>query len=393
MPESWWSGPPNPDGRVGRLRLVEIGLFSSDRGLLEDSRWLLTNLRDRYFYNGILTRACVGLAGLGVIVAFLLPVTAARRVGPVFVFFLTFSTVALEVWLFHNPYWHLGRDLRVALASGPLQEGVGANLNYGMHLGSRLLEGEGLTFGPGRVPWARMPGYGLFNAAAGILAGFRTDLLTLGVSSIKLHLLLFALGNAVFVPAASRLMRPGTAVFVAVALCFMPNQLYFTQVDSIMVSIYLLTAAALCLFLHRRRGEAMPPLGYHLAVHLSFALWFLMRTDGAVGWAAVSLLLYWRAWRRLALPIVLFLSIGIPWGVYKAHYTGEFSMTTFSVGDSRVGRALARCPTNSSGSRLTRATLAGRNMWAFLPRRSAPPMPLSVRCCGSPPPIRHTWRT
>ena len=32
-----------------------------------------------------------------------------------------------------------------------------------------------------------------------------------------------------------------------------------------------------------------PPFRYHLLVHLSFALWFLMRPEGVVGWAALSL--------------------------------------------------------------------------------------------------------
>ncbi len=104
--------------------------------------------------------------------------------------------------------------------------------------------------------------------------------------------------------------------------------------DSIMVSVYLLTAAALCLYLHRRREGAMPPFGYHLLVHLAFALWFLMRPDGVVGWAAVSLMLYWRTWRYLVLPAALYLAIGISWGAYKFRYTGEFSMTTNTVGDN-----------------------------------------------------------
>jgi hypothetical protein len=52
------------------------------------------------------------------------------------------------------------------------------------------------------------------------------------------------------------------------------------------------------------------------------------------GWAAVSLLLYWRRWRWLALPAVLYLAIGLSWGAYKYRYTGEFSMTTNTVGDN-----------------------------------------------------------
>ncbi len=114
----------------------------------------------------------------------------------------------------------------------------------------------------------------------------------------------------------------------------MPNQLANTQADSIMVAVYLLTAAALCLYLERERSVGWPPFGYHLLVHLAFALWFLMRPDGVVGWAALSLILYWRASRYALLPAALYVAIGTSWGVYKGRYTGEFSMTTNTVGDN-----------------------------------------------------------
>jgi hypothetical protein len=179
-----------------------------------------------------------------------------------------------------------------------------------------------------------MPGYGFFDALAGLAAGGTADIFAIGLASIKLHLLFFAFANAAFVAAAARTMRPGASVAVASLVCFMPNQLANTQADSIMVSVYLLTAAALCLYLDRERRGARPSFRYRLLVHLSFALWFLMRPEGVVGWAALSLLLYRRAWRYLALPAALYLAIGLSWGAYKQRYTGEFSMTTNTVGDN-----------------------------------------------------------
>jgi hypothetical protein len=128
-------------------------------------------------------------------------------------------------------------------------------------------------------------------------------------------------------------MHPGVAVAAALVVAFMPNQLANTQADSIMVSIYLLTAAALCLYLERER-RGWPPLGYHALVHLAFALWFLTRPEGVVGWAAISAILYYKRWRYLALPAALYLAIGLPWALYKRQYTGEFSMTTNTVGDN-----------------------------------------------------------
>ena len=325
-----------PAGRdpSARLRVEEIGLFASEAGLASDSRGFLRDLPDRRVYYGLLARVCLGLAGLGVMAASLLPRARVSRVAAAFTFFLTLAASCVELWVVFNPYWAQARDLRVVLASGPVQEGVGANLNYGMYLGSRLLRGEGLTFGPGWVPWERMPGYGFFGALAGLVAGMKTDLFAIGLASIQLHLLLFAAANAVFVAAASRVMRPGVALAGAVLVCFMPNQLANTQADSIMVSVYLLTAAALCRYLDRERQGAWPPLRYHVYVHLSFALWFLIRPEGVVGWAVLSVILYRRAWRYLALPAALYLAIGLSWGAYKYQYTGEFSMTTNTIGDN-----------------------------------------------------------
>jgi hypothetical protein len=317
-----------------RLRIEEIGFFASEAGLARDRRAFLRDVPDRRAYHGLLARACLWLAVLGVAVATQLPRNGRSWLVASFVFALTLAASVLTLYVVHNPYWYRARDLRVLLASGPLQDGVGANLNYGMYLGSRLLAGEGLTFGPRWVPWERMPGYGFFGALAGLVSGFSTDLFTIGLASIKLHVLFFAAANAGYAAAALRVMRPWAALATASVVCFMPNQLANTQADSIMVPTYLLTAAGLCLYLERERTDSNPPLRHHLLVHLAFALWFVTRPEALVGWAAVSLILYRRRLRYLTLPAGLFLAIGLSWGAYKQQYTGEFSMTTNTVGDN-----------------------------------------------------------
>ena len=326
--------PNAASGPVEPMRVEEAGLFASETGLTSDARGFLEGQTDRRVYNGILARACSWLAILGVLAAVFLPRERRALLVASFVFFMTLAASLLTLYVVHNPYWFRARDLHVMLASGPLQHGVGANLNYGMYLGSRLLAGEGLTFGPGFVPWERMPGYGFFGAIAGLYAGFTTDLLAIGMASIKLHLLLFAAANALFAAAATRVMRPALALGASVLVCFMPNQLANTQADSIMVALYLLTAAALCVYLDRERAAGFPPFRYHLLVHAPFALWFLTRPEGVVGWAAISLILYRHTWRYLLLPAGLYLAIGLSWGSYKYQYTGEFSMTTNTVGDN-----------------------------------------------------------
>jgi hypothetical protein len=74
-----------------------------------------------------------------------------------------------------------------------------------------------------------MPGYGLFNALAGVVAGFKSDLLTIGLSTIKLHVLLFALANAFFVANARRVLHPGIVLAAAALVAFLPNQLALTS--------------------------------------------------------------------------------------------------------------------------------------------------------------------
>ena len=322
-----------PAGAAEAFRVDETGLFASDAELLRDERPFLRSWPDRRVYYALLGRAGLALALVGFLASWRLPTRLARPMAATFALAVTLAAGSLELWLAHNPYFGGARDLRVMLASGPLQHSVGGNLNYGMYLGSRLLQGEGITFGPRWVPWERTPGYAFVGALGGLLAGYRTDLLTIGLWLVRLHVIGLAAAAAVFVVAASRLMRPAVALAVALVVAFMPNQLANTQADSIMVPVYLLTAAALCRFVDRSR-DGLPPLADHLLVHGAFALWFLMRPDGLAGWGAVSLLLYWRRWRWLALPAALALAIGVSWGAYKYQYTGEFSMTTNTVGDN-----------------------------------------------------------
>jgi hypothetical protein len=96
----------------------------------------------------------------------------------------------------------------------------------------------------------------------------------------------------------------------------------------------LLVTASLCIRLKVLQDGRPVGLALEIFVHLTFALWLLMRPDVLPGWLCVSLILHWRNWRRLLIPLVLFLTVGIGWGAYKARYTREFTLTTSSVGAS-----------------------------------------------------------
>ena len=54
-------------------------------------------------------------------------------------------------------------------------------------------------------------------------------------------------------------------------------------------------------------------------------------------WAIVTLILYAprpREWPKIAIPVAFYLAIGLPWALFKRQYTGEFNMTTNSIGAS-----------------------------------------------------------
>jgi hypothetical protein len=247
--------------------------------------------------------------------------------------FLTLAATSVELWVEHNPYWYRARDLRVMLASGPVQEGVGSNLNYGCTWARGCSRAKGSPSGRA----------GCRGSACRIRLVRRARRSSRRVEDGHLHdRARLDRAAPALLRAGERRLRDGGGASHAtgsrgrdrVLVIFMPNQLANTQADSIMVPCYLLTAAALCLYLDRERQGAAPPIGYHLLVHLSFALWFLMRPEGVVGWAALSLILYWRSPRYLALPAALYLAIGLSWGAYKRQYTGEFSMTTNTIGDN-----------------------------------------------------------
>jgi hypothetical protein len=171
----------------------------------------------------------------------------------------------------------------------------------------------------------------LFCAAAGALFGHRT-LVDLAVSAVLLQTLFYAAALGVFSAAALQLFTPAAVWAVGMLIAWLPKQLGLTQVDAIVAPVALLTLAALALRIQRARQAQPVPLVVDLLVHASFALWFVMRPDVLPGWAVVSVVLHAKHWRRLLVPVALFLLIGGAWGAYKARYTGEFALTTTSAG-------------------------------------------------------------
>jgi hypothetical protein len=313
--------------------LDEVGLFAENRGLQRDARPLFTGIPAERLYGTLIPAAIARLFVFAVIASFVVPSGILRRINPALVGLLCLAFCLLDLAILFSPYG--ARDLRLFYAAGPLQDPPGSNLNVGLWQGFRLLQGEGLTHLKDAVPWSRMPGYGLFCALAGVLFGDNT-MLDLAVAVVLLQVLFYGVAVGCFVWAAGLLWPPQAVFTLGLLIALLPKQLGYTQADSIIAPIALLLTAALCLWIRAAQEGRPVRMGLVLPIHLAFALWFVMRPDVLPGWFGVSLALHWREWRRLLIPVVLFLAIGCSWGVYKMRYTHEFGFTTSSIGASLV---------------------------------------------------------
>jgi hypothetical protein len=313
------------------LILDEVGFFLDDRSLLDDARLLFPWIPSSRFYGTLVPAALARLAVFLLVASFIVPGGILRKVNPVLLGLLCLGFCLLDLAILFSPYG--AHDLRLFYAAGALQDSPGSNLNIGLWQGFRLLHGEGLTQGQDAVAWSRMPGYGLFCALAGALGGSRT-LLDLAIATVLLQVLFYAIALGCFAWAGGLLWPPQAIFTLGLLVAFLPKQLGYTQVDSVIAPIALLVMASLCLRIKAVHQERRSGWWIDVLVHLTFALWFVMRPDVLPGWVVLSLVLHWRQWRRLLVPAALFVAIGCSWGVYKMRYTHEFAMTTSSAGAS-----------------------------------------------------------
>jgi len=315
---------------AGPIVLEELGVFERREGLLKDTRRFFPAIPPER-YTRLVQRGVAALCMFTVIAAIFLPPSSLKRHAPVVLSLVCFSLCLLDLTVLFSPY--VARDLRSFYASGPLLEPAGANLNGGLYQGMRLLDGHGLTTRDGVVPWERMPGYGLFCATAGTFFGHRS-LVDLAISTVLLQTVFYSAALGVFAAAAMQLFTPAGVWAVGMLIAWLPKQLGFTQVDAVIAPAALLILAALAIRIDRVRRAQPVPIAVDILVHASFALWFVLRPDVLPGWAVVSIVLHAKQWRRLLIPATFFLVVGAAWGAYKAHYTGEFALTTTSAGAS-----------------------------------------------------------
>lgn len=255
--------------------------------------------------------------------------------GAIFCFFLALFIHSAILSVSCSSHWN--RDLKITFASGTLQEIPGANLNYGLYMASSILQGKGPLI-VDSIPWCRMPGYGYLLA----LAGHPSNLLQMAVNGIIVQSVFFACCLSFFFYAATRIMPHSAALLTSLIACLIahaPPHAYYLQIESIMPAVVLLVLGTTCLFCDQKQKTTQIPLMNHLLLHLSFAAWFFLRTDIFPAWIAISLFLYAKKlshWKYFAIPIALVICISLPWALFKMQYTGEFSMTTNSIGASMM---------------------------------------------------------
>ncbi len=320
-----------PETQSAPIVVAEFALYEDSRGLVSDVRPLFDAIPPQRYHATLVPGTIARLCFFTMLAAFFVRPSWLKKLTPVLLALVCFSLSLLDLAILYSPY--AARDLRSFYASGPLQEIAGSNLNGAIWEAARLLHGQGLTVSDGLVSWAKMPGYGLFAAAAGLLFGHRT-LVDLVIATVFLQVLLYSIALGFFAWAAGRLWRPAVVWTVGLLIAMLPKQLGYTQVDSVIAPIALLVLAALCLRVDAQHEGRRVPLGVDGFVHLTFALWFLMRPDVLPGWIIVSLILHARSPRRLLMPAALAATIGIGWAGYKMQYTREFVPTTSTTGAS-----------------------------------------------------------
>src|SRR5262245_1315274 len=318
-------------GASAPMVIVELGFFEHDRGLVSDVRPLFAAIPPLRYHGTLVPRTIGRLCLFTMLAVFAVPAGVLKKFNPVMLAVVCFSLCLLDLAILYSPY--TARDLRAFYASGPLQEVAGSNLNGAIWEAARLLDGRGFTVADGLVSWAKMPGYGLFAAAAGLLFGHRS-LLDLAIATAFLQLLFYSCSLGFFAWAAGRLWRPPVVWTLGLLIAMLPKQLGYTQVDSVIAPMALVILGALCLRLHAHQQARSVGLRLDVFVHLTFALWFLMRPDVLPGWAIVSVILHARSPRRLLIPAALVALIGVGWAGYKMRYTGEFVPTTSTTGAS-----------------------------------------------------------
>lgn len=324
--------------KSAQLVIDEIGFLANQPEQFKTGldRWLSNNFYNTYHTLSLLFIAVFGLSVLCGKV-FKKSYSRFQLLNTLFIASAALAYLVIRLYLHFSVDTFY--DLRVMYASGTLQEGSGSNLNYGIYMVSNFLKGNGPILAQGIPAWNRMPGYGVLGALVMLFISQPDNLLLISMNIIMFQLIAIAIAAAFFFWSASKIMPPFVAGLITLYILWLPNQIYYTQIESLMPAIILLNLGFSCLYINAQNKSPLqlPPLVYHLVLHLGFALWFFLRPDVVPAWFIMSAFLYGRRtanWKYLLLPIAFYLLVGLPWAYFKSQFTHEFSLATNSVGAS-----------------------------------------------------------
>jgi hypothetical protein len=259
------------------------------------------------------------------------PAGVPRWLGPAALAAFCWSVCILELGTTFSPYW--SRDLRSVYAIELETSGSTGNLTGGLYVGARVADGLGITVPPGVVEWHRMPGYGLFCAAAAALGRTR-DVIDIAIVVILLQVLLYSIALGALVASAQPVFGVAVAWLLGVLLALLPKQVSQTQSDSLVVPIAVLSLASL-LYLYAAERERPSPRSPRYPVAMAvFALWFVVRNDVLPGWFAITAVAARRRWLALLLTTCAAAVIAIPWAMYKRQYRHEFDLLPTNTGEA-----------------------------------------------------------
>ena len=313
------------------LVIDELGFFQDRTGLLQPPAQPFSHIPGARFYSVYAAAATLAVCAFLVFAVWFAPTAVPNWVAPWLIVILCFSISMLELGTTYSPYW--SRDLRSVYAAELVHSGSDGNLTGGLYEGSRIVQGLGQTVPPGIVQWHRMPGYGLFCALAAAV-GRTTDVIDIAMVVIALQVVMYSVAVGLFVFVAQRVFTSWLAWLLGVSIALLPKQVAYTQVDSIIAPISLLVLAALLVHLSGKSNDGhSTKFRTFLLVNGAFALWFFMRNDVLPGWLAISLVLAHRRWRYLAVPVILIVTIALPWALYKRQYTHELDLMPTNTGE------------------------------------------------------------
>jgi len=278
------------------------------------------------FASAITPTRVVSLLGLLGVVLLLIP---GRRGGKALLavfacaLAIAISGISVDAWFAPPMTW--GEQWQAQYAPS-------YNLTYGLQLAANLREGHGDRYDNGSIDTYRMPGYPALVALAGTIARVpERDLRGVAAATIWFQLLLTAAAIGLFAYVAASRFHRLALLLIIVALVSLPANVQFTQDDSVIFAVGLLVTSAMLPFLDRARGDGARWRDV-LLLHLSFAFYFIIRTDVAVAWVVVSLIVHGRRWRHLVVGLALFILIGAGYGAYAKANGNEFSFGTNNAG-------------------------------------------------------------